>query len=287
MPHRNVLLIWKNLFQRFPKARRRRNPWLSTAAEVQQLEARTLLSGNPAAQAAAIDLVRFDSGSVVPNAKQAAPGYSPAQIKQAYGFNQISFNGTAGDGTGTTIAIVDAYDDPKIASDLHQFDLAFGLPDPPSFIKESQTGSTTKLPAANAGWATEIALDVEWAHAIAPGAKILLVEANSSSMSDLMTAVNTARNYTGVVAVSMSWGGGEFSSEVNYDSYFTTPAGHTGVSFFASSGDTGAPASYPESSPNVVSVGGTSLFLNGSNYSSEVAWSGSGGGISSYESQPA
>src|SRR5262249_50727787 len=164
------------------------------------------------------------------------------------------------------IAIVDAYDDPNIAGDLQKFDAAFGLPNP-SFTKVNQTGGT-KLPAANSGWATEIALDVEWAHAIAPGAKIVLVEANSSSMSDLMTAVNTARNYAGVVAVSMSWGGGEFSSEVNYDSYFTTPAGHTGVSFFASSGDTGAPASYPESSPNVVAVGGTTLHLNGSTYSS-------------------
>src|SRR5579863_10163470 len=287
MPHRNVLLIWKNLFQRFPKARRRRNPWLSTAAEVQQLEARTLLSGNPAAQAAAIDLVRYDSGSVVPNVTQAPPGYSPAQIKQAYGFNQISFNGTAGDGTGTTIAIIDAYDDPNIASDLHQFDLAFGLPDPPSFIKESQTGSTTSLPAVNSGWVTEIALDVEWAHAIAPGAKILLIEANSNNFSDLFAAVYEAETTPGVNVVSMSWGGSEFSGEQYYDSYFVTPNGHVGVTYVASSGDTGAPTQSPSSSPNVVSVGGTTLNLGtGGNWSSETGWGGSGGGISTYESQP-
>ena len=95
-----------------------------------------------------------------------------------------------GDGSGTTIAIVDAYNDPKIANDLHQFDLQFGLSDP-TLTKVNQTGGTA-LPAANAGWITEIALDVEWAHAIAPGANILLVEANSASYSDLFTAVNYA-----------------------------------------------------------------------------------------------
>jgi len=89
-----------------------------------------------------------------------------------------------------------------------------------------------------------------------------------------------------VVAVSMSWGGGEFSGETTYDSVFTTPGGHGGVAFFASSGDTGAPVSYPAVSPNVVSVGGTSLRLSGSTYGSESGWSGSGGGISAYESKP-
>ena len=112
------------------------------------------------------------------------------------------------------------------------------------------------------------------------------MEANSSSFSDLLTAVNTASHTAGVVAVSMSWGGSEFSGETADDSYFTTPAGHANEAFFVSSGDDGAPASYPSTSPNVVSVGGTSLYLNGTSYSSEAAWSGSGGGLSSYESQP-
>src|SRR5262249_55449928 len=150
-------------------------------------------------------------------------------------------NGTPGDGRNTTIAIVDAYADPNIANDLHQFDVQFGLADPVLTVV-NQNGSTTNLPAADPGWITEIALDVEWAHAIAPGANILLVEANSASYSDLMTAVNTARNYSGVVAVSMSWGSGEFISETGYDSYFTTPANHGGVTFVAASGDSGAPA---------------------------------------------
>ena len=259
------------------------------AAEIQLLEERVLLSGNPANQVAQVDLVRYSSGVFGPQASgsQAPPGYTPAQIRLAYGFNQISFNGVAGDGTGTTIAIVDSYDDPNIASDLHQFDLAFGLPDPPSFTKVNQLGQTSNLPAPDAGWITEIALDVEWSHAIAPGARILLVEANSDYDNDLNSAVDTARNYPGVDVVSMSWGGGEYNGETFDDSFFTTPRGHTGVTFVASSGDNGAPTSYPSASPNVVSVGGTTLRLGaGGNWSSETAWSGSGGGISADEAQP-
>jgi subtilase family serine protease len=230
----------------------------------------------------------FQPGYVLPSGGVATPfgtpgptGTTPTQIKQAYGFNQV-----AADGSGTTIAIVDAFDDPTIASDLQGFDAAFNLPNP-TFTKMNETGGST-LPAANRGWATEIALDVEWAHAIAPGANILLVEANSASFNDLLTAVQTAAAQPGVVAVSMSWGGGEFSSETSFDSVFQTPANHTGVTFIASSGDSGAPASYPSASPNVLSVGGTTLNVDSSgNYLSESAWSGSGGGLSAVESQPA
>jgi hypothetical protein len=226
-------------------------------------------------------------GGVTPFAGGGPTGYTPAQIRQAYGFNQISFNGVAGDGTGTTIAIVDAYDDPKITSDLHQFDTAFGLSDP-TLVKMNQTGGSTMPPAAGStGWDQETSLDVEWAHAIAPKAKIILVESNDDSFSNLLAAVQTAAKQSGVVAVSMSWGGGEFSSQTSYDSIFTTPSGHGGVTFLASSGDSGAPVSYPASSPNVVSVGGTTLSLNSSNnILSESGWGGSGGGISAVESQP-
>ncbi|HZU38395.1 MAG TPA: hypothetical protein VFA18_20895, partial [Gemmataceae bacterium] len=247
----------------------------------QALEARELLS-----VASPTFVLDPPLQGVKPMAGLGPTGYTPAQIRHAYGFDQINFNGTAGNGSGTTIAIVDAYDDPNVASDLHQFDAQFGLSDP-TFTKVNQTGGTT-MPTADSGWSQEIALDVEWAHAIAPAAKILLVEANSSSMSDLMTAVQYAAKQSGVVAVSMSWGGGEFSGESTYDSYFQTPSGHSGVVFVASSGDSGAPASYPAISPNVLSVGGTTLNLTSTDsYSSESAWSGSGGGISAYESQPA
>lgn len=208
-------------------------------------------------------------------------GYQPSQIQSAYGFNQITFsNGTIkGDGSGQTIAIVDAYNDPNIQKDLKTFDSEWSLP-AGNVTVVNQTGGS-KLPKSNSGWSLEISLDVEWAHAMAPGAKILLVEASTSSLSDLLTAVSYAGQHASVV--SMSWGSGEFSSETAYDSYFNKP----GVTFVASSGDNGAPASWPAVSPNVVAVGGTTLSLNSSGgYGSETGWSGSGGGISAYESLP-
>ena len=214
---------------------------------------------------------------------------TPAQVRQAYGFSQVAaVNGTALTGAGETIAIVDAFNDPYIARDLATFDARYGLAAPPSFKVVSQTGSTTALPQNDSGWSGEIALDVEWAHAIAPGANILLVEAKSSGLNDLLMAVNYARNQSGVAVVSMSWGSSEFSSETSgtYNSYFTTPAGHTGVAFVASSGDDGAGASWPAVSTNVLAVGGTTLNLSGGNYASESAWSDSGGGASLYFSKP-
>jgi streptogramin lyase len=221
------------------------------------------------------------------------PGLSPAQVRHAYGFDQIFFqNGTVpGDGSGQTIAIVDAHDDPSIGNDLAVFDQQFGLSAPPSFVKvgldANGNPSTTSFPTPDPGWAGEIELDVEWTHAIAPGAKILLVEANSSSGTDLLRAVDYARRQTGVTTVSMSWDGAEFATEATYDSYFTTPAGHAGVTFFGSSGDSGWPALWPAISTHVVAVGGTSLNVDATgNYLGESGWSGSGGSLSSYLPQP-
>ncbi len=250
------------------------------------LEDRTLLS------VTGPSVVVFHPGALTPDSSTALPaGLSPAQIRQAYGFNQISFsNGTVvGNGSGQTIAIVDAYDQPNIASNLATFDSTYGIAAPPSFTKVNETGGTA-LPAASASWGLEISLDVEWAHAIAPGAKILLVEASSSSLTDLLAAVNYARGVSGVSVVSMSWGAGEWSGESAYDSYFTTPAGHTGVTFVASSGDSGSAGApeWPSVSPNVLAVGGTQLSVDASgDYLGETGWSGSGGGISAYENHPA
>jgi subtilase family serine protease len=207
-------------------------------------------------------------------------GLTPAQVRQAYGIDQISFNGgVIGDGTGETIAIVDAFDDPNIQSDLNTFDVPFNLPNI-TVTRISETGSTTNLPKTDStgGWEEEEALDVEWAHAIAPGASIVLVEANSTSNSDLFQAVTTARNYSGVVVVSMSFSGGESSGETSNDSIFTSPSGR-GVTFLAATGDDGEPSGYPAYSPNVVAVGGTvlSVPVNGGNnftgnYTSEIGW---------------
>ena len=197
---------------------------------------------------------------------------SPSQIKGAY--NLYSVTG----GAGTTVAIVDAYDDPTIASDLVTFSNYFSLP-AANFVEHKMATTIS----ANSGWALEISLDVEWAHAIAPNATILLVEAKSNSLTDLLAAVSYAQSYPGVKAVSMSWGGSEFSTETSYDSYFSA----TGITFFASSGDNGAGVIWPSSSPNVVGVGGTTLNLNSNGgVISETAWSGSGGGVSAYETQP-
>jgi subtilase family serine protease len=161
---------------------------------------------------------------------------------------------------------------------LNFFSSYFGLT-PVSFT-EVKIGS----PPSDTGWGLEISLDVEWAHAIAPNATILLVEAASNMGTDLLNAVAYARGLSNVVAISMSWGGPEFSGESSYDSDFTSSYGAT---FFASSGDNGAGVNWPAVSSNVVGVGGTTLNLNPSgSVASETGWSGSGGGVSAYEPEP-
>ena len=195
-----------SVLEKWEKSRRSKR---SAAAKIapavlEGLESRTLLSVG--------DLVAAPSLIVSPDASAGSiAGYSPAQIRSAYGFNSVQL-GNGAVGAGQTIAIVDAYSDPNISGDLSTFDSQFGL-GAAGLKVVSETGSTTSLPASNAGWDLEISLDVEWAHAVAPGASILLVEANSSSLGDLLTAVNYARNAAGVSVVSMSWGAGEFSSE--------------------------------------------------------------------------
>lgn len=212
---------------------------------------------------------------VRPNASTSPTGLSPATIQAAYGF---STSPTAG--AGQTIAIVDAYDDPNAEADLGVFSAQYSLPACTTtngcFKKVNQTGGT-KYPRTDAGWALEISLDVQWAHAIAPGAKILLVEGSSSSFTNLLTAEDYAKTHANYV--SNSWGAAEFSGESAYDSHFV----QSGVSFFVSSGDNGTPAEYPSSSPNVISVGGTTLHFTSGVFSSETGWSGSGGGCSLYE----
>jgi hypothetical protein len=209
--------------------------------------------------------------------------YSPAQIRHAYGFDQLTNNGA-----GQTIAIVDAFDAPTIASDLDTFSRQFGLPTTTSglftFSKVFAQGSQ---PSANASWAQETSLDVEWAHAIAPQANIMLVETASASSTNLFGGVDYAVSH-GAHIVSMSWGFNDSivgSAELGWDSHFNAP----GVTFLASSGDTGSQVYYPSASPYVVSVGGTSLHLDSSgNLTSagETAWSSGGGGASVVEPEP-
>ncbi len=258
----------------------RRRAALPVGAEmIQPLEGRQLMSAahvvSPAVEVLA--------------ASSTVTGYTPAQITAGYGLTGLTYGTAAADGTGQTIALVDAYNDPDIAADLATFSTAFGLATP-NLTVVSQTGSTTALPTTDADWAQEISLDVEWAHAIAPGAKLLLVEADSDSTDDLTAAVDYARTVAGVSVVSMSWGTTEFSDETSYDSYFTTPSGHTGVTFVAAAGDDGSAdgAEWPAAAAGVVSVGGTTLTLStDGTYESETGWADGGGGASVYEGEAA
>jgi subtilase family serine protease len=257
---------------------------------IEPLEGRLLLS---ATATPTFTLFGHGSHGAKPSATAGVAPFDPAQIRTAYGVNQIAFGSTAGTGAGETIAIVDAYNDPNIISDANSFSSQFGLPqfngsNEPTLQVLNETGGTS-LPAnsSKGGWDIEEALDVEWAHSIAPNANIILFEANSASYSDLLTAVGTAAKANGVSVVSMSWGGSESSSEKGYDSTFLTPTGHQGVTFLASTGDSGSPAGYPAYSPNVIAVGGTTLSIDtAGDYLGESAWADTGGGISTVESQP-
>jgi len=208
-------------------------------------------------------------------AKNTPAGLSPQTIKQAYNLPTTGGHGT--------IAIIGAYDDKTIESDLGVFSKQFGLPACTTangcFEKHLMSAGT----GTNSGWALESSLDVEWSHAIAPNAKILLVAAKTPSGPNLLAAIDYARNRADVVAVSMSWGGNESSDETTLDSHFTS---NHKVAFFASSGDSGYGVSWPASAPNVVAVGGTSLALSSTGtLRAETAWSGSGGGVSAYEAE--
>jgi subtilase family serine protease len=216
-------------------------------------------------------------------------GYAPGDIRSYYGFDQIMFTDAQGhqvpgDGRGETIAVVDAYDTPNVASDLHVFDQQYGLPDPPSFRKINQTGGNA-YPWQDDGWAMEIALDVEWAHAMAPQANILVVESTTNNDSDMWAAVDYARQQPGVVAVSMSRGEPEYAGQSAVDAHLATPSGHGGVTFLAASGDDGGQPLISSTSPNAVGAGGPSL-MTGSGFAYESAWSASSGGISAYNAQP-
>lgn len=249
-----------------------------------------------------LHLERLEARDLPSAAPLASPPYTPAQVRHAYGFDQVN-----ADGAGQTIAIIDAYYDPTIKNDLSSFSSQFGLA---PLDGQNGNGTFTQVDLSNKtlspvgdDWTIETALDVEWAHAIAPGANILLVEAASNyrngagAPADLLAAVDVARNTPGVGVVSMSWGNGEWSGETASDSHFQTPAGHTAITFVAASGDYGAPPQWPAISPNVVSVGGTTLRLSAGTGAvvSETAWGsgvqsiskgGSGGGFSQYEPKP-
>ncbi|HLY16300.1 MAG TPA: S53 family peptidase [Bryobacteraceae bacterium] len=238
-----------------------------------------LLSASIPLAAQSSILARPPLRRVVTPDNSAPAGYTPIRLKVAYGFRQIRE-----EGRGQTVAVVDAFDDPSAEADLAVFSSQFSLPP-----CTTSNGCFKLIYAAGAqpppdasGWSDEIAIDTQWAHAIAPGANIMLVEAASNSFGDLFAAVDVAvRN--GASVVSMSWGGTETVAEALWDSHFQA----SGVTFVASSGDLGHGPQYPAASPYVVAVGGTTLKLNtDAGWMSEVAWRSSGGGSSAFELEP-
>jgi subtilase family serine protease len=281
---------------------------------MESLEQRMLLSG-----ATTIAPLLGSVTAAAATASASSP-FTPANVRSAYGVDRISFGSSivvspptlgfrasaiqraiAGDGAGQTIAIIDSLDDPNILADANYFSSTYGLPQfnsipggPTLQVLNEDGGTTLPTPAVRlavgSDWTLEESLDVQWAHAIAPRANIIVFEASGANPDDLIAhAVNTARNWPGVSVISMSWGGAEFAGETSYDSYFTTPTGHQGVTFVASTGDAGSPGEYPAASPNVVAVGGTTLTLASSSggYGGESGWAGSGGGQSPFEYEPA
>jgi len=207
-------------------------------------------------------------------------GYGPADLQAAYKLP----SGTQG--SGQTIAIVDAFDDPTAESDLAVYRSNFGLSACTTangcFKKVDQNGGTN-YPPFNNGWAQEIALDVEMVSAICPKCHILLVEATDNSYTNLTIAEDRAATM-GANATSNSWGGGEFSGETALDSHFN----HPGEAITVSSGDSGFGVSYPAASQFVTAVGGTRLVRNGSARGfGETAWNGAGSGCSAFEPKPA
>jgi kumamolisin len=200
------------------------------------------------------------------------------------------------EGGSETIAIVDAYDDPYAAADLASFSDQFGIPHTPGTFKVVFAGGTRPPVDDTGGWEIEEATDIEYAHAMAPKAMLYLVEANSNSFLDLLTAVQVAGNLVrcgkssgcsasakGKGEISMSWGGQESPDETSLDAYFTAP----NVVYLAATGDTPG-ASYPSTSPNVIAVGGTTTArgVQSSNLIQEIAWSDAGGGLSYFELMP-
>ncbi|HEX8931841.1 MAG TPA: S53 family peptidase [Patescibacteria group bacterium] len=222
-----------------------------------------------------------------PLVRQNSPtGYGPLQLLGAYNLSGIS-------STTKTLAIIDAYDNPNALSDLNFYSKYYSLPQlascpvsggttsSPCFQKINQNGGIT-TPRRNMGWGLEIDLDLQVAHAVCQNCNILLVEANSASFGDLLTAVNRAR-LMGAKIISNSYGANEFASETTYDHYFNYP----GIMYIFSSGDSGYGTSYPASSQYVTAVGGTTLNVNPDNsYQSETAWSGAGSGCSRFETKP-
>jgi subtilase family serine protease len=224
-------------------------------------------------------------------ANTASPtGLSPSAVASVYHLSGLAAN--SGAGAGQVIAIVDAFHDPNALSDLNTWNSQYGYPQLSTCTSLQQAGACFEqadpqgTPTVNKGWVLEESLDIEWAHAEAPAAKIVLVEAASASNADLFGAAQYAGSTLGATEVSMSFGGTDSASDTQFDADLA----HPGTLYAASAGDSGHGAEYPAASPNVIAVGGTTLTgcsgTSCAGFSGESAWSGSGGGASTSESLP-
>jgi subtilase family serine protease len=220
-------------------------------------------------------LERPDKGNVHGGGSPA--GYSATSLQTAYGINPTKGS------SATIIAIVDAYGYSNAESDLATYRQTMGLAPCTSsngcFTKYNQSGAKGNYPAQNTGWAQETALDLDMASAMCPKCKIILVESNTASLSDLASAVNTAASL-GAHVISNSYGTTSEGDSLPYEAAYN----HSGIAITASSGDNGYGVQFPASSPHVIGVGGTSLYLSPTR--SETAWSGAGSGCSTAYPKP-
>jgi Fibronectin type III domain len=242
-----------------------RGPWLTDVCQIPI----------PHVGRCSADVVTDSAGTPRASTSPAPGSLGPTEFHSAYSLPTTV-------ASTETIGIVDAYDDPNIASDLATYDGYYGIPAPPSFTKVNQTGGTI-YPHPNASWSLEISLDVEIAHAICQSCNILLVEASSNSFADLGAAENEAVAL-GATVISNSYGGTEYSGETADESLYFN---HPGVAITASAGDSGYGVEFPAASQYVTAVGGTTLTLSGGSYGGETVWNGSGSGCSQYEPKPA
>jgi hypothetical protein len=219
------------------------------------------------------NVAHHSQASIGPDAAPVGDGYGPSSLQSAYNLP----SSTAG--SGETVAVVDAYNDPNAASDLATYRSDWGLPACGSgcFEQVNENGATSPLPAnaGSTGWDVEESLDIDMVSAICPLCHIILVEASSADTADLGTGVNAAVSL-GADFVSNSYGGSESSSDNTYDTDYYN---HPGVAVTASAGDDGYGVSYPAASPDVTAVGGTSLSTaSNSRGWTETVWGSSSGG---------
>ncbi|WP_375502057.1 S8 family serine peptidase [uncultured Jatrophihabitans sp.] len=201
-------------------------------------------------------------------------GLTPADIRSAYALSATA-------GRGRTVAVISAYDNPAAAANLAVYRRTFGLPACTiangCLRKVSQSGGS-RMPVANAAWASETDLDLDMVSAACASCRILLVQATTSSMVNLATAVNYAATQQ-VSAISNSYSSSDTSQSAAYD--------HPGIAITASTGDNGHSANAPATYRTVIAVGGTSLKrANNARGWTETAWAGSGSGCSTKNAKP-